>query len=127
MVHWIDTRDKSSLAVDTATAIPRVTGSLSIISSGLIIFMMVIDRKWKLTKPNHRILLLMSIFDVISSIAHVMSSSKYCVFYSFQCVHIFHNWHLNNYPDNHVVYTINNRSSPEKPRGSWGNRQSSDM
>ncbi|GFH58343.1 hypothetical protein CTEN210_14819 [Chaetoceros tenuissimus] len=75
MVHWIDTRDKSSLVVDTATWIPRVTGSLSIISSGLIIFMMVIDRKWKLTKPNHRILLLMSVFDVISSIAHVMSSS----------------------------------------------------
>lgn len=73
---WVSTLNNSPSIV-AATWIPRVTGSISIISSGTLIYMMVADREWKLTKPNHRILLMMSVFDTIVSAAQVMSSGTY--------------------------------------------------
>jgi len=49
--------------------IPRFTGSLSIVGSLSIMFMILSDRKEKLTKPNHRLMLMLSAFDIISSTA----------------------------------------------------------
>ena len=49
------------------------TGSLSTLSSSLIIFMFCSDREFKLKdKPNNRILLSMSIIDVLQSIAYAL-------------------------------------------------------
>lgn len=55
--------------------IARVTGSLSIIGSLAIIYMIISDRKRKLAQPFHRLMLLMSIFDVLHSIAIVVSTA----------------------------------------------------
>ncbi|GFH52761.1 hypothetical protein CTEN210_09236 [Chaetoceros tenuissimus] len=73
MSFWIDTRDDIPI-VRAAFNLPRVTGSISFVCSSIIIYMMVSDRKWKLTKPNHRILLAMSIFDLIASTVEILSS-----------------------------------------------------
>lgn len=55
--------------------IPRVTGLLSFIGSSLIIKVIMSSWKTKLKTPYHRILLCMSIMDVISSTGHLLSTS----------------------------------------------------
>jgi len=53
--------------------IGRATGTFSILGSSLIIYMIISDRKRKLVRPYHRLMLLMSFFDVLQSIALVIS------------------------------------------------------
>lgn len=53
--------------------IGRVTSTLSIVGSSSIIYMILADWTLKLTRPYHRFMLLMSIFDVLSSIAIAIS------------------------------------------------------
>jgi len=54
--------------------IPRFTGTLSFIGSSSIIYMILSDRENKLAKPNHRLMLSMSTFDVLSSAAMASST-----------------------------------------------------
>ena len=54
--------------------IPRVTGFLSVIGSSLIINNILSDWKTKLKIPYHRILLCMSIMDVIGSVGQMLST-----------------------------------------------------
>jgi len=53
--------------------IARFTGTSSVIGSSLIIYMIFSDRKRKLVRPYHRIMLMMSVFDVLQSMALVFS------------------------------------------------------
>jgi len=55
--------------------IGRVTGSLSILGSFSIIYMIISDRRRKLGQPFHRLMLLMSIFDILHSAAIVVSTA----------------------------------------------------
>uniref|UniRef100_A0A7S2Q273 G-protein coupled receptors family 1 profile domain-containing protein n=1 Tax=Skeletonema marinoi TaxID=267567 RepID=A0A7S2Q273_9STRA len=53
----------------TAVYIPLLTGNLSVVGSGLIIYSMLVHgRRTKLRKPHHRILLAMSIYDLFYSL-----------------------------------------------------------
>jgi len=54
--------------------IPLFTGTLSLIGSSSIIYMILSDWENKLAKPNHRFMLLMSAFDVLSSAALATST-----------------------------------------------------
>jgi len=54
--------------------VPRVTALFSILGSLAIVYMVISDRKNKLIKSSHRILLLMSIFDIMQSSACTFSS-----------------------------------------------------
>ena len=47
-----------------------ITSSISLVSSSTILFLMISDREAKLKKPNNRFLLMMSIFDIIQSLAY---------------------------------------------------------
>jgi len=58
----------------TAVWLTRITGLFSILGSSAIVYMVISDRKNKLTKPSHRFLLLMSIFDIMQSSALAISS-----------------------------------------------------
>jgi len=49
--------------------IGRTTATFSIIGSSLIIYMILSDRKNKLVRPYHRLMLMLSIFDVLHSTA----------------------------------------------------------
>ena len=49
------------------------TGSISAISSLTIVYMMISDREVKLKTPNNRFLLVMSIIDIVQSIAYAVS------------------------------------------------------
>ena len=57
--------------------IQRFTGTLSIIGSSSIIIMILLDRGNKLIKPNHRMMLAMSVFDVFSSTALATATWPY--------------------------------------------------
>jgi len=57
--------------------IQRVTGMSSILGSSLIIYMILSDRKRKLVRPYHRIMLLMSLFDVIQTMSMVVSYTAF--------------------------------------------------
>jgi len=57
--------------------IPHFSATLSIIGSSSIIYMILSDSKKKLAKPNHRIMLAMSAFDVLSSAALATSTWPY--------------------------------------------------
>lgn len=52
-----------------AIAISPITSSISILSSLTLVYIIVSDREVKLKKPNNRFLLVMSIFDIIHSLA----------------------------------------------------------
>lgn len=49
--------------------IARFTGTLSIIGSSSVIYMIISDRVEKLAKPKHRLMLMLSVFDVSQSTA----------------------------------------------------------
>jgi len=51
----------------------RVTATFSILGSLSIIYMILSDRERKLVRPYHRLMLMMSIFDVLQSIAFAIS------------------------------------------------------
>jgi len=55
----------------------RATGTGSILGSSLIIYMVFSDRKKKLVRPYHRIMLMMSIFDVLQSTSMVISVAAF--------------------------------------------------
>lgn len=55
--------------------VSRITGSLSIIGSSAIIHMILSCRKRKLARPNNRLMIMMSGFDVVQSIAIVVSTA----------------------------------------------------
>jgi len=57
------------------SSLGRVTGSLSILGSLSIMYMIISDRRRKLVQPFHRLMLLMSIFDVLHSVAIVVSTA----------------------------------------------------
>jgi len=57
--------------------ISRFTATLSMIGSSSIIYMIVSDRKRKLVRPYQRLMLLMSIFDVLQSIAFVINVTAF--------------------------------------------------
>ncbi len=53
----------------TAVYVPLLTANLSVIGSGLIIYCMLgPGRQTKLRKPHHRILLAMSVYDLLYSL-----------------------------------------------------------
>jgi len=54
--------------------IPRITALFSIVGSSAIVYMVISDGERKLTKPSHRFLLLMSIFDIMQSTAGAFTS-----------------------------------------------------
>merc|ERR1719491_1836319 len=54
--------------------IPHFTGSLSVLGSSAIIYMVLSDRENKLLIPKHRLMLAMSVYDVIQSLALAMST-----------------------------------------------------
>merc|ERR1719491_313531 len=54
--------------------IPHFTGSLSVIGSSAIIYMVLSDRENKLLIPKHRLMLAMSVYDVSQSLAQAMST-----------------------------------------------------
>jgi len=54
--------------------VTRITAIFSILGSSAIIHMVISDRTHKITKPSHRILFLMSVFDVIQSSAGAFST-----------------------------------------------------
>jgi len=56
------------------TWIPRLTGTLSILGSLSIMYMILSDSERKLAKPNHRLMLSLCIFDVIQSIAYATTT-----------------------------------------------------
>jgi len=49
--------------------ISRTSASLSILGSSAIVYMILSDRKRKLDRPYHRLMLMMSSFDIIQSVA----------------------------------------------------------
>ena len=55
--------------------IPRLTGTLSAIGSAAIIYMILSNWEKKIAKPSHRLMLSMSILDVIQSLAFIISST----------------------------------------------------
>jgi len=57
--------------------IPRLTSSLSCLGSLAIIYMILIDRKHKLAKPKNRLMLSMSIFDILHSAAYAVTTLAY--------------------------------------------------
>jgi len=57
--------------------IPRFTGLFSLVGSSLIIYMILSDREKKLVKSYHRLMLVMSVFDVFQSIALAASTSPF--------------------------------------------------
>lgn len=57
--------------------IGRVSGSLSILGSFSIIYMVISDRTRKLYLPFHRLMLSMSVFDILHSIAIVISTAAH--------------------------------------------------
>jgi len=59
------------------SCVSRVTGTLSILGSSSIIYMILSDRERKLVHPYQRLMLLMSIFDVLQSIAVVVSVTAF--------------------------------------------------
>jgi len=59
------------------SCIGRVGGSLSLLGSGSIIYMILSDWKKKLARPYQRLMLLMSIFDVIQSLAFVVNVTAF--------------------------------------------------
>merc|ERR1719491_170438 len=62
--------------------IPHFTGSLSVIGSSAIIYMVLSDREKKLLIPKHRLMLAMSVYDVIQSLALAMSTLPFPKEYS---------------------------------------------
>ena len=54
--------------------IPHFTSSLSCIGSSSVIYMILSNWKTKLAKPNHRLVLLLSTFDVLQSVAYGAST-----------------------------------------------------
>ncbi len=54
--------------------VPRLTGTLSIIGSSVIIYIILNDRKQKLRRVYHRILLAYSVFDILCSFVYALSS-----------------------------------------------------
>lgn len=57
--------------------IPRFTGFFSIVGSSAIIYMILSDREKKLVKSYHRIMLVMSFFDILQSVALAASTSAF--------------------------------------------------
>uniref|UniRef100_A0A7S4HP79 Uncharacterized protein n=1 Tax=Odontella aurita TaxID=265563 RepID=A0A7S4HP79_9STRA len=55
--------------------VPRVTGVISIAASSIIVWIVLRDRATKLTKTRYRILLGMSVADIINSTAFALSSA----------------------------------------------------
>ncbi len=53
---------------------PRLTGTMSIIGSSVIIYIILNDKKQKLRRVYHRILLAYSVFDILCSFNYVLSS-----------------------------------------------------
>ena len=66
--------DKS---LQIGTIIGRIAGASSTVGSSLIIYVILSDRKRKLSRPYHRLMLMMSVFDVIQSAAMVFSVSAF--------------------------------------------------
>ena len=54
--------------------IPMITGALSILGSGAIIYKILLDRKKKITKVYHRLMLAMSCLDIIMSMSAALST-----------------------------------------------------
>jgi len=54
--------------------LPHFTGTLSLLGSSAVICMIISDRAEKLAKPNHRLMLMLSAFDVLQSTAVAMST-----------------------------------------------------
>jgi len=57
--------------------IPRITGTLSFIGSSAIIYMILSDRAYKLSKPSHRLMLPLCAFDLLQSAALATSTSAF--------------------------------------------------
>lgn len=57
--------------------IPRLTSSLSCVGSLAIVYMIIIDHKHKLAKPKNRLILALSIFDILHSSAYVVTTLAY--------------------------------------------------
>ena len=55
--------------------VPCVSSSLSILGSSTILYIIISNRKTKLSKTYHRILLCMSIMDIVQSLAHSFSTA----------------------------------------------------
>jgi len=58
-----------------ATCIGRATAAFSILGSSSIIYMIISDRKRKFNRSFHRLMLLMSIFDVLQSTAMIIANA----------------------------------------------------
>jgi len=54
--------------------IPRLTSGVSFLGSSSIVYMILSDRKRKLKKSNHRLMLSLSIFDCLGSAAYAMTT-----------------------------------------------------
>jgi len=54
--------------------IPHFSGTLSILGSSAVIYMILSDRAEKLARPNHRLMLMLSVFDVLQSAAVTTST-----------------------------------------------------
>jgi hypothetical protein len=54
--------------------IPTFTGTISVIASSLIVYIMISDREYKLKKPSNRFLLIMSIIDILQSLAYAFGT-----------------------------------------------------
>ena len=67
----------SNSIMDKSLQIPvfigRITGVFSVVGSSLITYMIMSDRKRKLSRPYHRMMLMMSFFDIIQSLSMVFS------------------------------------------------------
>ena len=59
------------------SVIPHFTGTLSLIGSSAIIYMILSDREKKLNIPKHRLMLAISVYDVFQSFALAMSTLPY--------------------------------------------------
>ena len=55
------------------TIVGRISGACSFVGSSLIIYMIMSDRENKLARPYHRIMLMISVFDVLQSLALTIS------------------------------------------------------
>ena len=60
----------------TAICIGRVSATFSIVGSSLIVYMIVSDRK-KINQPFHRLMLMMSIFDVLQSATILVANAAF--------------------------------------------------
>jgi len=56
-------------------SISRFTSALSIIGSSSIVYIILSNRKTKLLRPYHRLMLMMSIFDIIQSLAMLIGAA----------------------------------------------------